>query len=177
MDEKNEDSSTKQLHQSLPFLEVLCKNSGKIRRFSVGTEAEMVLTVENVLMASHIEAVKEGELGEEPVSFGHSSLLVTEGPVHKGTRRERKAFARATDDHHSEARKESSISILYIGKILFAFLLIFVFCAIFTVALENLPRLILFINSLYKLESKVRGYPFHVCSMVSLSVARLMTDF
>ncbi|CAA0809762.1 Unknown protein [Striga hermonthica] len=70
-----------------------------------------------------------------------------EGAVHEGTRRVRKASSRATDDYHSAARKESSISILYIAKILFAFLLIFIFGAVFTLALENLPRLILFVNS------------------------------
>ena len=39
------------------------------------------------------------------------------------------------------------ISSVYIGKIILAFILIFVLGAIFTLALENLPRLILFIKS------------------------------
>lgn len=40
------------------------------------------------------------------------------------------------------------ISLAYIGKILIAFILIFVLGAIFTLALEYLPMLILSINSL-----------------------------
>lgn len=39
------------------------------------------------------------------------------------------------------------ISFLYMAKILVAFVLLFVLGASFTLALENLPRLILFINS------------------------------
>ncbi|CAA0837344.1 Unknown protein [Striga hermonthica] len=170
MADKNEDPAVEQTHQSLPFLEVLCKTSGKIRRFSIGTEAGFAVNlinkklmndsdgVENVLLASHIEAVKEGEVEEEPVSFGHSSVLVDYGPDwklrtaleskdHMGTRRLRKASAKATNDQCSVTKNESAISILYIGKILLAFLLIFVIGAIFTLALENLPRFILFINS------------------------------
>ncbi|KAL0403801.1 UNVERIFIED_CONTAM: hypothetical protein Sradi_2020900 [Sesamum radiatum] len=73
-----------------PFLEVVCKSSGKLRRFSVGTEAGFAVKLINKkllnddgsggngLLASYIEAVKEGE--EEPVSFGPSSLLVDYGP-------------------------------------------------------------------------------------------------
>ncbi|KAL0458590.1 UNVERIFIED_CONTAM: hypothetical protein Slati_0486200 [Sesamum latifolium] len=80
-------------HPNLPraFLEVVCKSSGKNRRFSVGTEAGFAVKLINKklrndddggggngLLASYIEAVKEGE--EEPVSFGPSSLLVDYGP-------------------------------------------------------------------------------------------------
>lgn len=39
------------------------------------------------------------------------------------------------------------ISYLYVGKILLALILIFAMGAVLTLALENLPRLILFINS------------------------------
>ncbi|KAK6136994.1 hypothetical protein DH2020_006364 [Rehmannia glutinosa] len=172
MAEGKEDSEVKQPPQPPTFLEVVCKSSSKIRRFSVGTEAGFAVNLinkkllndsggENVSMASHIEAVKEGE--EEPVSFGPSSLLVDYGSGWKlqtvieshgdkrgvfiGTTRVRKASAKGIDESHSVRRKQSPISCLYIGKILLAFLLIFVFGAVFTLALENLPRLILYINS------------------------------
>lgn len=57
-----------------------------------------------------------------------------------------------TDDSHpsnpsSSRRGESGMSYMYLAKILLAFLLIFVFGAIFTLFLENLPQLILYINS------------------------------
>ncbi|KAL6555259.1 hypothetical protein OROGR_006517 [Orobanche gracilis] len=169
---EDEKGDFKVKHRPPSFLEVLCKSSGKIRRFSVGTEAGFAVHLinkkllndiggEDVLMASHIEAIKEGE-EEEPVSFGHSSLLVDygsgwklqtvlephgdKGGVHIGTR-VRKASARGIDGSQSTGRKESAISFLYIAKILLAFLLMFVFGSIFTLALEKLPQLILYINS------------------------------
>ncbi|KAI3444196.1 hypothetical protein Pfo_000861 [Paulownia fortunei] len=172
MAEGKEDSEVKLPQQPLPFLEVVCKSSGKIRRFSVGTEAGFAVNLINKkllndigggngLLASHIEAVKDGE--EEPVNFGPSSLLVDygsgwklqtvteshgdKGGVHIGTARVQKASANGIDDSHSMRRRQSPISFLYIGKILIAFLLIFVFGAVFTLALENLPRFILYINS------------------------------
>lgn len=65
----------------------MCKSSGKIRRFSAGTETGFAVNLinkkllsnggGNCLLATHIEAVKEGE--EEPVNFGPSSLLVDYG--------------------------------------------------------------------------------------------------
>lgn len=66
----------------------MCKSSGKVRRFSVGTQAGFAINLINKklindgvggngLLASHIEAVKEGE--EEAVSFGPTSLLVDYG--------------------------------------------------------------------------------------------------
>ncbi|KAL6956765.1 hypothetical protein U1Q18_043895 [Sarracenia purpurea var. burkii] len=66
---------------SLPFLEVICGASGKTRRFSAGTQAGFAVYLINRKLnggplASHIEAVKEGE---EPVSFGPNSILVDYG--------------------------------------------------------------------------------------------------
>ncbi|KAL2249467.1 UNVERIFIED_CONTAM: hypothetical protein Sindi_2420400 [Sesamum indicum] len=174
MAEGKEGSEVKHPNPPQAFLEVVCKSSGKIRRFSVGTEAGFAVKLINKkllnydgggggngLLASYIEAVKEGE--EEPVSFGPSSLLVDygrgwklqtviephgdKGGVHIGATRVRKSSANGADDSHSMRRTQSPISFLYIGKILLAFLLIFVFGAVFTLALENLPRLILYINS------------------------------
>ncbi|XP_057787505.1 uncharacterized protein LOC131004758 isoform X2 [Salvia miltiorrhiza] len=89
MAEGKEDSEVKHPHQPLPFLEVLCKSSGKIRRFAAGTEARFAVNLinkkllsndgggGNFLLATHIDAVKDGE--EEPVSFGPTSLLVDYG--------------------------------------------------------------------------------------------------
>ncbi|CAI9099134.1 OLC1v1035905C2 [Oldenlandia corymbosa var. corymbosa] len=73
--------------QSLPFLEVTCKRSGKIRRFAYGTEAGFAVKFTNkkseidgdpgILLASYVEAVKEGEV---PVIFGPNAPLVDYGP-------------------------------------------------------------------------------------------------
>ncbi|KAF5203930.1 maltase-glucoamylase, intestinal protein [Thalictrum thalictroides] len=67
---------------SSSFLEVNCKSSGKVRRFSVGTEASFALELINQKLvsgdpsASYIEAFKDGE---EPISFGPNSLLIDYG--------------------------------------------------------------------------------------------------
>ncbi|XP_076902595.1 uncharacterized protein LOC143557398, partial [Bidens hawaiensis] len=64
------------------YLEVNCTTSSKIRRFSAGTEAGFAVNLINRKVdggspiALYIEAVKEGE---EPVSFGPSSVLVSYG--------------------------------------------------------------------------------------------------
>ncbi|KAG6427876.1 hypothetical protein SASPL_112123 [Salvia splendens] len=212
MAEGKEDSEAIHHHQPLPFIEVLCKSSGKIRRFAAGTDAAFAVNLinqkllsdggggANRLLATHIDAVKEGE--EEPVSFGPTSLLVNygsdwklqtvvdsnglclflligyKGKVHIVRERVPKAYAHVmllcvvlnavfrsyiviasensnepkhktqTDGSHPMTEKRSSpISFVYIGKILFAFLLLFVIGAVFTLFLENLPQLILYINS------------------------------
>ncbi|KAF6134230.1 hypothetical protein GIB67_010029 [Kingdonia uniflora] len=68
-------------HSSL-FVEVTCTSSGKVRRFSKGTQSKFALQLINqkrgfgAPLASYIEAVKQGE---EPVSFGDSSVLVEYG--------------------------------------------------------------------------------------------------
>lgn len=73
-------------------MEVECRSSGKVLRFSSGTEAGFAVNlinkrllndndsdgVKNITLVSHIEAGKEGE--EEPVSFGPNSVLVNYGP-------------------------------------------------------------------------------------------------
>ncbi|CAI9754771.1 unnamed protein product [Fraxinus pennsylvanica] len=173
MAEDGEDSEIK-----IPkFVEVICRSSGKTRRFAADTEAGFAVNLinkkllsdgnggggGNIPLASHIEAVKEGEEGE-PVSFGPRSVLVDYGPgwklqtvvernddvtgVHIRPTRAQKADAEGVDESHSmKSASHSALSFLYIGKILFAFLLLFVFGAIFTLLLENLPQFILFINS------------------------------
>lgn len=47
-----------------------------------------------------------------------------------------------------ERRESKPVSLLYIAKIVFAFILIFVLGAIFTLFLDNLPALILFVKSI-----------------------------
>lgn len=65
-----------------PFLEVICKSSGKARRFAAGTEAGFAVSLINRKLeigtppALHIEAAKEGE---EPISFGPNSVLTDYG--------------------------------------------------------------------------------------------------
>ena len=49
--------------------------------------------------------------------------------------------------HPMTESRSSPITFVYIGKILFAFLLLFVIGAVFTLFLENLPQLILYVNS------------------------------
>ncbi|GKA48534.1 hypothetical protein Tco_0741492 [Tanacetum coccineum] len=62
------------------YLEVKCTSTKKVRRFSVGTEAAFALKVINAKAWSpvglYIEAVKDGE---ESVSFGPNSVLVSYG--------------------------------------------------------------------------------------------------
>ncbi|KAL4607127.1 hypothetical protein ACB092_09G152100 [Castanea dentata] len=162
-------------HPPPTFIEVKCRSSGKTRRFAVGTDAGFALSLINrtlmgtatatpLPLALHIEAFKERE---EPIAFGPNSLLVQYGhgwqlqtrteldfdfPVPKGERLRplttRISTGKGTDGSHPVERTANPvISSVYIGKIILAFILIFVLGAIFTLALENLPRLILFIKS------------------------------
>ncbi|CAL9083053.1 unnamed protein product [Musa acuminata var. zebrina] len=142
-----------------PFLEVLCRSSGKVRRFAAGTTAGYALYVINckldtgVAPGLHIEAVKEGE---EPVVFGPNSILVNYG---KGWN-----LQTVTDEGHDKSigmlqnskkspnfqsfkkpmtmnQPNSTISFQYIGKILLAFAFMFLLGGIFTFFLENLPAM------------------------------------
>ncbi|XP_068651490.1 uncharacterized protein [Aristolochia californica] len=145
-----------------PFVEVTCKSSGKKRRFAAGTQAGFALHLINrrrdvgVPPAFLIEAAKEGE---EPVSFGPTSVLVDYG---EGWRLQTipeegyEAQVRKTEvkDSAKFLHKGKSISgspqkdnLLYGGKILLAFGFIFLIGGIFTLFLENLPGLIMFVNS------------------------------
>ncbi|KAF5823524.1 hypothetical protein HanRHA438_Chr01g0040131 [Helianthus annuus] len=151
---------------SQSYLEVNCTSSSKIRRFSAGTEAGFALHLINkklddgLPVASYIEAVKEGE---EPVSFGRNSVLVCYGHGWKLQTVTEPEGARArgrirrtinhessplfSDELHStKSLLPSVIGVHYIAKVLLAFVLLFVFGAVFTLALENLPRLLIFIN-------------------------------
>ncbi|XP_073033644.1 uncharacterized protein [Primulina eburnea] len=172
-DKANTDVKHPQAHP--PFVEVECRSSGKVLRFSSGTEAGFAVNLinkrllkdndtdsfENITLVSHIEAVKEGE--EEPVSFGPTSVLAKYGPdwklqtvvhsygdkwAHIEPARVRKVSAKGLADSHSARSKpQSPISSMYVGKILLTFVLLFMLGAVFTMVLENLPRFILYINS------------------------------
>ncbi|KAL3715575.1 hypothetical protein ACJRO7_007327 [Eucalyptus globulus] len=153
-----------------PFLEVVCKSSDKRRRFAAGTEAGFAVRVMNKKLeggspfALYIEAVKEGEEG---VAFGPNSALVdygsgwrlqtfTEEDYAGGDKGEefRQKMARPAPFQNAYGSGVAMdvgkpvISLAYIGKTLVAFILIFVLGAIFTLALEYLPMLILSINSI-----------------------------
>lgn len=175
MAEDKADTEVKHPQAHPPFVEVECRSSGKVLRFSSGTEAGFAVNlinkrllndndsdgVENITHVSHIEAVKEGE--KEPVSFGPNSVLVKYGPdwklqtvvhsygdkgVHIEPTRVRKVSAKGLADSHSTRSKpQSPISLVYVGKILLTFVLLFMLGAVFTLVLENLPRFILYINS------------------------------
>ncbi|WOH12174.1 hypothetical protein DCAR_0831673 [Daucus carota subsp. sativus] len=97
MAEKQEQEALKNLdNESKPsFVEVVCKSSGKVRRFAAGTDAGFAVSLINKKLlldnisakssrsspqlASHIEAVKPGHDSEEPISFGPTASLVNYG--------------------------------------------------------------------------------------------------
>ncbi|XP_073277398.1 uncharacterized protein [Primulina huaijiensis] len=175
MAEDKADTEVKHPQAHPPFVEVECRSSGKVLRFSSGTEAGFAVNLinkrllkdndsdsfENVTLVSHIEAVKEGE--EEPVGFGPNSVLAKYGPawklqtvehsygdkwVHIEPARVRKVSAKGlVDSHSARSKPQSRISFMYVGKILLTFVLLFMLGAVFTMVLENLPRFILYINS------------------------------
>ncbi|BFG37568.1 hypothetical protein CerSpe_238420 [Prunus speciosa] len=152
-----------------PFLEVKCQSSGMKRRFAKGTEAGFAVSLINKKLglgdplAAHIEAFKEGE---EPISFGPSSALVDYGNgwglqtvsqvdssgigggqgVGRPMAMPLPGVMRSGKLHVAKRVSKPEINFMYIGKIILAFILIFVLGAIFTLALENLPRLIYFFS-------------------------------
>ncbi|XP_061945557.1 uncharacterized protein LOC133669439 isoform X4 [Populus nigra] len=152
------------LIQSCCFLEVICKSLGKTSRFAAGTKAGFAVSLINRKLdvgapfVLHIEAVKDGE---EPISFGPDAVLVDYGNDWKlqtftvldyGGVRQAEHFQQIPKQRSDGSRPamtatKPGISFLYMAKILVAFVLLFVLGASFTLALENLPRLILFINS------------------------------
>ncbi|EOA17536.1 hypothetical protein CARUB_v10005887mg [Capsella rubella] len=148
------------------FLEVFCEVSGKEYRFTTGTKAKFAVSVINRklgLLKSRvvfIEAVKEGE---EPISFGDDASLVSYGDGWKlkamvdadFAETERNNLPQPFPSVTSMGSKDPPTytkytkpeigeqSLKYIGRIFFAFVLMFILGGIFTVALENLPRVIL----------------------------------
>ncbi|XP_062093988.1 uncharacterized protein LOC133800021 [Humulus lupulus] len=153
------------------FLEVKCNSSGKTRRFAVGTEAGFAVSVINrklgmgmrLPLALHIEATREGH---EPITFGPNSTLVNFGDcwilqtvtdldfsgighLENVGRPERNPVPKVHDFSRliKVTNTKPAISFVYFGKIVFAFTLLFVIGAIFTLALEYLPVFISFVNS------------------------------
>ncbi|KAI3955425.1 hypothetical protein MKW98_018526 [Papaver atlanticum] len=153
-----------------PFLEVTCASSGKVRRFAIGTESKFALYLINfkldigVSHASYIEAVKEGE---ESINFGPNALLTDYGhgwklqtvseqevprkdmgcqPMYKKNPTAMKSDGSAPTKSTMDS-SDSHTTYQYFGRIFLALVLLFLLGCTFTVALENLPRLILFITS------------------------------
>ncbi|XP_031477018.1 uncharacterized protein LOC116248391 [Nymphaea colorata] len=148
-----------------PYIVVNCKASGKVTRFAAGTEAGFAVRMINkkldigIAPASHIEAVK-GE--EEPISFGHTAVLVDYGEgwklqtVHEDADHEiRRVGSFERRVHGGMGTSSSTIfqqkrtiatgfefSLQYIGKVLLAFCFIFLIGGVLTFILENLPSLI-----------------------------------
>ncbi|KAG5232870.1 maltase-glucoamylase, intestinal protein [Salix suchowensis] len=143
-----------------PVLEVICKGLGKTSRFAAGTKAGFAVSLINRKLdigspfVLHIEAVKDRE---EPISFGPDAVLVDYGNGWKlqtvtvldyGEERQgREERQKMRERETRETASKPDISFLYMAKILVAFVMLFVLGAGFTIALENLPKLILFINS------------------------------
>ncbi|KAF9595717.1 hypothetical protein IFM89_003459 [Coptis chinensis] len=112
-------------------------------------------------LASYIEAVKEGE---EPISFGPNAVLVDYGygwklqtVIDEGFVKEK--WERTTNEQtpdvvqktdnlqRSTSELKPHISFPYIGRIVLALTFIILLGVMFTLALENLPRLFLFVTS------------------------------
>ncbi|KAJ4835763.1 hypothetical protein Tsubulata_005139 [Turnera subulata] len=152
------------------LLEVKCKSLNKTFRFAAGTKAGFAVSLINRKLGSgsplvsHIEAVKDEE---EPISFGPDAVLVDYGSGwmlqtatesdYGGGRAEPVRILPPGIPNRSQSADGSpptrvvakpTVTIVYLAKILLAFFFIFVLGAILTLALENIPRMILFINSL-----------------------------
>ncbi|CAK7341547.1 unnamed protein product [Dovyalis caffra] len=163
-EQEEEDSKVSSPQPPHPVLEVICKSLAKTSRFAAGTKAGFAVSLLNRKLdigapfVLHIEAVKDGE---EPISFGPDAVLVDYGNGWKlqtvtvldyGGVRQTEHFPQIPTQNSDGSRpaktaSKPGIGFVYIAKIVVAFILLFVLGAIFTLALENLPRLILFINS------------------------------
>ncbi|XP_063939926.1 uncharacterized protein LOC108199171 [Daucus carota subsp. sativus] len=170
MAEKQEQEALKNLdNESKPsFVEVVCKSSGKVRRFAAGTDAGFAVSLINKKLlldnisakssrsspqlASHIEAVKPGHDSEEPISFGPTASLVNYGSPwilqtvvtqpHKPKR-----TVEGTEGSCSEKKESQPLGHLCIGKIALALPIVFVIWKIFLQFLQNLPLLLLYIHN------------------------------
>ncbi|CAL0317149.1 unnamed protein product [Lupinus luteus] len=167
MAEKVEPSPLTQSHTISPppsYVEVKCTSSGNTRRFAPGTDAGFAVRLINrklkktMMVVSHIEAVKDGE---EPIAFGPNSVLinfgngwmlqtVTDSGVKNGDGQFIAGYISpiVSGVPGLERKVSKPISPLYFVKIVFAFIMIFVLGAIFTLLLDNLPELILFVKSI-----------------------------
>ncbi|GMI65033.1 hypothetical protein like AT5G37480 [Hibiscus trionum] len=154
-----------------PYSEVLCKISGRRTRFAAGTKAGFALSLMNrklgigAPVGLYIESVKEGE---EPIIFGPSAVLVDYGdgwnlqtvsetdfsgigkpecvrevptPIPSG---------KNIDGSHSTRTKTAlkpGVNLVYIAKVVLAFVMMFMLGGVFMLALDNLPELILLLES------------------------------
>eukprot|EP00257_Ricinus_communis_P019749 XP_015578827.1 uncharacterized protein LOC8286495 [Ricinus communis] len=169
-DKEEQESNSLQPSPLLPplFLQITCKSLDKTSRFAAGTKAGFAVSLINRKLGiedplvSHIEAIKDGE---EPISFGPDANLVDYGNGWKlqtvteldfaGVRKVERIRLIPTQvpnvnsdgSHSAAAVPETGFGFLYIAKILVAFILMFVMGAVFTLALDNLPGMILLINS------------------------------
>ncbi|CAN6315265.1 unnamed protein product, partial [Urochloa humidicola] len=143
----------------LPFLEVTCRSSGKVRRFAAGTTARYALHAINRKLepgappALHVEAVRDDGEEQEPVSFGPSAALADYG---RGWRLQTVTAHDAPGIHHhadtkrgdTQAAKDSVVketrrgTSVYIAKIVLAFVFIFLLGGLFTYMLEVLPDML-----------------------------------
>ncbi|CAH9089408.1 unnamed protein product [Cuscuta epithymum] len=171
MAEQEEDRTAsavaKRNKQSPPFVEVICHRTDRRWRFAAGTEAKFSVKMINSKLESrfslppgtHIEAVKDGE---EPVIFGPNSVLVNYGDgwtlrtasdaigFGSSTKENMVVMGQAynpvttgSGDSQFKKRPPQAISLtLYMGKILLAFIFIFLLGAMFTLILESLPKLV-----------------------------------
>ncbi|KAL1821156.1 hypothetical protein ACET3Z_016025 [Daucus carota] len=160
MAEKQQQEDSK--NESKPsFIEVVCKSSGKVRRFAPGTDAAFAVSLINKKLlldgvssrpqlASHIEAVKPGNDSEEPISFGPTAPLVNYGPpwvLHTVVAQSHKLKTTVKGSEGSRsAETESKLPLLYIAKIVLALLIVFAIGTILMLFLENLPALLLYIQ-------------------------------
>ncbi|WVZ60530.1 hypothetical protein U9M48_010540 [Paspalum notatum var. saurae] len=137
-----------------PFLEVTCRSSGKVRRFAAGTTARYALHAINRKLepgappALHVEAVRDGQEEEEPVSFGPSAALADYG---RGWRLQTVTAHDAPHDDttlggigkqpviDSGDRATTRSTAVYVAKIVLAFVFIFLLGGLFTYVLEVLP--------------------------------------
>ncbi|KAK8713025.1 hypothetical protein V6N13_148253 [Hibiscus sabdariffa] len=154
-----------------PYSEVLCKISGKRTRFAAGTNAGFAVSLINRKLgigapaALYIESVKEGE---EPIIFGPGAVLVNYGEgwnlqtVYEtdfsGIGKPERVQGVPTpppggkniDGSHSTKTMTASkqeVNFGYIAKVVLAFVMMFMLGGVFMVALDNLPKLILLLDS------------------------------
>ncbi|XP_020593856.1 uncharacterized protein LOC110033985 isoform X2 [Phalaenopsis equestris] len=173
MAEEEVDGKGQPSPSQLPFLEVLCKSCGKVRRFASGTEAGFAVCLINSKLsfeappALYIEAAKDGE---ESICFGPKAALFNYGEgwklqtvIEEAMKEGYEAAASQKIPKQISSMMKPSESRYYIGKpaagtdpttgfqyfvkILIAFALMFVLGGALVVFLENLPWLIQLVSS------------------------------
>ncbi|GAB4857259.1 hypothetical protein Ancab_015165 [Ancistrocladus abbreviatus] len=171
-----------------PFLEVICKSSGETRRFAPGVKAGFALSFINQKvepgnpLGFYIEAAKEGE---EPIIFGPDSVLVSYGSgwklqtvVESGGLMKFSGIQSLKPSLSPGSVSQPAISFVYIAKILLAFIFIILLAAVFTLALENLPRSSWNLDVFGILTLNLAGLEDAWCSTFLLNdLVRFLTNF